>query len=221
MVQKYKHVVVATDVVIFTVVDNELKVLLIQMKKAPFTGKWAVPGGLVKGNESLEKGAQRILEEKAGIKNVYLEQLYTFGEVNRDPFGRVVSVAYFALVPSGKMNLSTTGEYSAVEWFSVNKLPGLAYDHKEVISTAFKRLQNKLGYSNIVYALLPKQFALSELQGMYELLLGKKFDKRNFRKKIMQLNLIKLVKTGVNIGRGRPVAVYEFKEQKLKHLKIL
>lgn len=205
-ITKYKYAVIATDTIIFTVSDNKLKILLIKMKKEPFIGSWAAPGGLIKADESIVKAAKRNLLEKTGVKDVYLEQLYTFGKVNRDPAGRVVSVAYFALIPTdSKLKIS-----DQAEWFSIKNLPKLAYDHKEVISNAIDRLRFKLESSNIVYNLLPKEFTLSEMQNIYEIILGKKLDKRNFRKKILSLDLIR--KTGGQIaGKAhRPAAVYKF-----------
>jgi len=219
--KKFQFTVLATDVVIFRIEDNKLQVLLIKMKKKPFIGCWAVPGGLVDPTESLEKSAQKQLLVKSGLKNVYLEQLYTFGKIKRDPFGRVVSVAYFALVSNKNLMLKTTEEYAAVDWFSVNELPTLAYDHAEIITLAKERLQSKLGYTNIIFSLLPKKFSLGELQNEYEIILGKKLDKRNFRKKIISLKLIK--KTGQE-RRGnacRPAELYKFVNYKLQIANIL
>jgi 8-oxo-dGTP diphosphatase len=219
--KKFKFTVLATDVVIFTIKDNKLQVLLIKMKKDPFTSHWAVPGGLVNPQESLEKSAQKQLLLKSGLKGVYLEQLYTFGKINRDPFGRVVSVAYFALVPSENLALKTSQEYAGVDWFGVDKLPQLAYDHAEIIALAKERLQAKLGYTNIIYSLLPKRFSLGDLQSVYEIILGKKIDKRNFRKKIFALKLVK--KTGEE-RRGdafRPAELYKFVSRRPAVVQIL
>ncbi len=219
--QKYEFAVIATDVVIFTVKDGQLQVLLIKMKKAPFTGKWAVPGGLVRGNESVEAAALRQLLSKTGVGDVYLEQLYTFGDVGRDPFGRVVSVAYFALIPNAGMKIFTTDEYEDIAWFPVNKLPVLAYDHDKVIKTAVSRLRSKLEYTNVVYSLLPANFTLSELQEAYEVILGRKLDKRNFRKKILSLGLIK--KTGKKRlgGVGQPAELFCFAKRKPQNVEML
>lgn len=219
--RKYKFAVIASDVVMLTVRDGKLEVLCIQMQKAPFIGKWAVPGGLVQPTESVDEAAHRILAEKAGIHGVYLEQLYTFGKVRRDPFGRVVSVAYFALVPSDALRLKTTKEYKDVQWFPVKKLPGLAYDHADIVATAVQRLQAKLGYTNIVYSLLPKTFTLSELQGMYETILGKTLDKRNFRKKVIGLKLVKPAGEQRKGQASRPAELYRFAATELKKVEIL
>lgn len=219
--EKYKFAVIATDVVIFTVQKRELKVLLIKMAKAPYSGFWACPGGLVKPNESVDEAARRHLLAKAGVKDVHLEQLYTFGQVDRDPFGRVVSVAYFALIPISGVRLKTTKEYADVAWFPVKKLPNLAYDHRQVIKVATERLKNKLGYSSIVYSLLPREFTLGQLQEIYEVILGRALDKRNFRKKVLSLNLVR--KTGrKKVGEAnRPASLYEFVNRSAQRAEIL
>ncbi|MCH8821049.1 NUDIX hydrolase [Patescibacteria group bacterium] len=219
--KKYEFAVIATDVVIFTVQNYQLKVLLINMKKPPFTGFWACPGGLVKPTESVEESAKRHLLEKTGVKDVYLEQLHTFGQVDRDPFGRVVSVAYFALIPSDNLNLHTTKEYKGVEWFPVNKLPKPAYDHSEIISLALDRLKHKITQTNIAYSLLPKQFTLGELQDMYELILDKEVDKRNFRKKILSLNLIRDISKKRLGAANRPAKLYKFESFEHKEIDVM
>ena len=221
IIKKYTFAVIATDVVIFTVQEGQLKVLLIQMKKAPFTGRWATPGGLVKPNESVDNAAKRHLFGKTGVRNVYLEQLYTFGEVKRDPFGRVVSVAYFALIPYGGLRLKTTKEYEDVTWFPIKKLPKLAYDHAAIIRYAVERLKSKLEYTNIVYGLLSKEFALSELQGLYEIILNKKFDKRNFRKRILSLHLLKKLGKKRGGDANRPAELYSFLRRKPLMVRVL
>lgn len=210
----YKFAAVATDVVIFTVENGQLKTLLIKMKKRPFTNKWAMPGGLVKPKESLDAAAKRHLRIITGIRNIYLEQLYAFGKVNRDPMGRVVSVAYFALVPSDGMLLKTTKEYAGINWFPASDLPVMAYDHKEVVGKAVRRLQAKLQYTNIVYSLLPKKFTLTEMQSAYEVILNKEIDKRNFRKKINTLKLVRKVGEKKHGGAHRPAELYEFLDRK-------
>lgn len=208
--KKYTFAVIAIDVVVFTVQKDELKVLLIKMKKEPFMNMWAAPGGLVKATESIDEAAERILKEKGGIKNVYLEQLYAFGDVDRDPYGRVVSIAYFALISSEGIKPQTSKEYQDITWFGVKELPQLAYDHKEVIDHAVRKLQEKIGQTNIVYTLLPKEFTLTELQKMYELILGKKLDKRNFRKKILSLGLVAKSKKKKLGEANRPAVMFRF-----------
>ncbi len=218
--QKYKFAAVAVDVVVFTVDDGALKVLLIEMKKRPYNGFWAVPGGLIKPDESLEQAAKRQLSTKAGLKNVYLEQLYTFGEVNRDPFGRVVSTAYFALIPSAGIKPKTSKEYGDIKWFGVKTLPKLAYDHKKIIGHALERLRAKIGYANIVYGLLPREFTLSDLQKVYEIILAKKIDKRNFRKKALSIGLVNPV-SAKRRGAHRPARLYKFVKNRYHMVNIL
>lgn len=219
--KQYKFAVIATDVVIFTILDKELKVLLIKMKKKPFMERWAAPGGLVKPDESINEAARRHLKSKTGVTNVYLEQLYAFGEVKRDPFGRVVSIAYFALISPSGVKLKTTKEYDDIKWFSVAKLPRLAYDHKKIIDCAASRLRSKLEYTNIVYGLLPDEFTLGELQKTYEIILKRKLDKRNFRKKIFSLKLIKRVGKKTLRSKRRPAELYSFTDKKPKIVEII
>ncbi len=219
--KKYKHAVIATDVVIFTVDENKLKVLLISMKKVPFSGKLAIPGGLVGGDESIDDAAIRILREKAGIENVYLEQLYTFGKVNRDPFGRVVSVAYFALLPNTQVSLRTTVEYSGIGWYEAVTLKGLAYDHDEVLKVAIERLKTKIEYTNVVYSLLPKEFTLTELQRVYEVILGRKLDKRNFRKKLQETKMLKKLAKKQKDSPHRPAELFTFKKHIPEEIEML
>lgn len=207
---KYGHAVIACDVILFTVRDRQLQVLLIQMKKAPFRRHWAFPGGLVRGDESLEEAARRQLQERAGVSNVFLEQLGAFGEVDRDPFGRVVSVAYFALLPADRLHWHTTSEYGGIDWFSVSRLPRLAYDHAEMLQVALRRLKEKMGYSPIVANLLDEEFTLGELQRLYEIVLGKKLDKRNFRKWVLMRGFVKTTGKKHAGGAHRPAELYRF-----------
>ncbi len=219
--QVYSFAVIATDVVIFTVREGELQVLLIQMKKAPYVGRWAIPGGLVKPKESVDAAARRHLAEKTGVSDVYLEQLYTFGRVDRDPYGRVVSVAYFALIPSDNVRLKTTARYGDVRWFPAKGLPKLAYDHREMLTVAVDRLRSKLEYSNIVYSLLPREFTLAELQRTYEIILGRGLDKRNFRKKLFSLNLVQKVNKRQSGVAYRPAELYRFVSRTVQVVSVL
>jgi len=222
VIKTFKHAVIAVDTVIFTIKDDKLQVLLIKMKKeGPYIGSWAMPGGLVLPKESIDDAAERHLKDKTGLKDVYLEQLYTFGDVDRDPFGRVVSVAYVALTSISGLNLKTTERYADVSWFSVNKLPQLAYDHKEIIKYAVNRLCAKLEYTNVVYSLLPVEFTLSELQKTYEIILDKELDKRNFRKKILSLYLVEKIGKKTIGGAHRPADLYRFKKRVPQMVEIL
>ena len=172
---------VAVDVAIFTVIKNELKVLLIKRKLEP-KNIWAIPGGFVRKEESLEDAAERELKEETDVSDVYLEQLYTFGEPKRDPRGRIVSVSYFALISAEKVSPKSGSDAKEVKWFQIKKIPKLAFDHNRILKYAKKRLAWKLEYTNVVYSLLPRNFSLTQLQKVYEVVLGRKLDKRNIRR---------------------------------------
>jgi len=213
----------AVDNAIFTVMEGALHVLLIQMTKKPFTRQWALPGGLVRVDETLDAAAARILEEQTGVKDVYLEQLYTFGRLDRDPLDRVVSVAYVSLIAppvSPTQGLRTTTKYSAVRWWRVSEASRLAYDHDEILSYARKRLAWKLEYTNVSWSLLPRKFRLTDLQRVYEAVLGHPLDKRNFRKKILSLGLIESVGE-VEGGAHRPAMLYRFRSRRPRIVEIL
>lgn len=211
---------VAVDIVIFTVKENALQVILIQMQKKPFTGMWAFPGGVINPRESLDDAAIRELRQKTGVSNVYLEQLYTFGEPKRDPYGRVISVVYFALILSEGIDLKTIEKYSDIRWFDVRNLPRLAYDHREIARYALKRLQWKVEYTNVVYSLLPKYFTLSELQEVYEVILARKLDRRNFQRKIKSINIVRPTKKS-QTGKHRPAVLYEFAARKPRLVEVI
>ena len=202
---------VAVDNCIFTVLDGRLHVLLIQMRKQPFEGMWALPGGLIEEGERLETAAARILREQTGVDRVYLEQLYTFDERRRDPGGRVLSVAYFSLIPPVGLELRTTPKYEAVQFWDSQKRPRrLAYDHDEILRYAQMRLQSKVQYTNVMWSLLPREFTLGELQSAYETVLNRHLDKRNFRKKILSLGLVRESGKMATGGRHRPAKLYRF-----------
>lgn len=212
---------VSVDTLVFTVIRGVLHILLIKIAGGLYEGKWAAPGGLVGDSESLDDAAERILHEKAGVDGIYLEQLATFGDVNRDARGRSVSVAYVALVNSEDLLPKTTEYYAAIGWKNVDRLPALAFDHHRMVKLARERLMGKIGYSNIGYALLPKEFTLSELQDIYEAILGRPLDKRNFRKKIQDVKLV--VETGKKrqAGASRPAKLYSFSDRTLKMVDVL
>lgn len=175
----------------------------------------------MRDRESLDEAAVRILKEETSVGNVFLEQLYTFGGSGRDPFGRVVSVAYLALMPSGGVKLQTIVRYADVRWCPVRRLPKLAYDHNEIAEYAKRRLAWKVEYTNAAWSLLPSKFTLTELQTVYEAILGRELDKRNFRKKILLLDLIE--STGDKVARGahRPAMQYRFTSHAPKIVEIL
>ena len=209
-----QNVKVAVDNCIFTVVDGRLQVLLIRMRKKPFEGMWALPGGLIDEGESLRDAAARILKEQAGVSDLYLEQLYSFDGRTRDPEGRVVSVAYYSLVPPVGLALGTTPKYEAVRFWDCNERPReLAYDHDAILSYAQARLQAKVQYTNVMWSLLPPRFTLRELQTAYEGVLARRLDKRNFRKKILSLGLLRASGQKSKGGRHRPAMLYQFASQ--------
>jgi len=188
---KIKTPEVAVDIVIFNLINYKLHVLLIKMSKQPYLNKWALPGGLLKIEESLDNAALRNLQECTSVKDVYLRQFYTFGEPTRDVTKHVVSIGYFALLHNPKLKIINDPRYLDINWVDINSLPELAYDHEQIIKTAIKHLRNELEYTNIVFKLLPKEFTLKELQIIHEIILDKKLDKRNFRKQIFLRNIIK------------------------------
>jgi 8-oxo-dGTP diphosphatase len=208
---RYPHPAVTTDIVIFTIRQDELKVLLIKRALPPHKNQWALPGGFIKMEESLEEGARRELEEETGVTGVYLEQLYTFGRPDRDPRERVITVAYYALIPSDELEPKAASDAENVSWFGLKELPDLAFDHKEILKMAHERLIAKLDYSTIAFQLMPTQFTLSELQQVYEVILGEPIDKRNFRKRILSLNLIKETGKERKAGAHRPAKLYRVK----------
>lgn len=208
---------ITVDVVIFTIQDAVLKVLLIKRGIAPFKDHMAIPGGFVLEDESLEEAAVRELKEETGVENVYLEQLYSFGDPMRDPRGRVVTVAYYALVPADRP-LNPGSDASAARWCDVKKLPPLAFDHRKIIDYALERLRNKLEYTTVGFQLLPRKFSLSELQAVYEAILGKKLDKRNFRKKMNLLGILDALPEYRRTGR-KPAQLYSFVARRFEKLK--
>lgn len=218
---RWDHVIVAVDAVVFSIIDDTLHVLLIKTNKEEFKGHWAIPGALVAPQESLDDAVTRVLKEKTGLTDIFTEQLATFGAVNRDPFGRVISVAYMAMVHADRHTLTTTDEYDDVDWHKVSDLPRLAYDHNEIIATAVERLRAKLAYTNIVHNILPQEFTLTDLQKVYEIILGKALDKRNFRKKLLSLGLVTKTNKMRTGERSRPAALYTFTQKKNQIVEIL
>lgn len=205
---QYPHPAVTTDIVIFTIRQDELKVLLVKRANAPFRGEWALPGGFVALDESLEEGARRELQEETGVAGVYLEQLYTFGKPDRDPRERVITVAYYALIPTDEVEIRAATDAEGVSWYGMEELPNLAFDHAEILDAAHERLVAKLEYSTIAFQFMPKEFTLTELQTVYELILREPVDKRNFRKRILSLKLIKETGKERKSGAHRPAKLY-------------
>jgi 8-oxo-dGTP diphosphatase len=217
-VEDYPRPSVTVDVIIFTLNEGTLQVLLIQRGLPPFDGMWAIPGGFVRMGESLEGAALRELEEETGVRDVYLEQLYTFGDIGRDPRGRVITVVYFALVPADAVQPHAGHDASDARWWSVYKLPPLAFDHADILAYALQRLRYKLEYTAVGFELLPTTFTLSELQSAYEIILGEELDKRNFRRKIISADVIE--ETGdYRTGEGRPAKLYRFRDDAVAEIK--
>ena len=207
---KRQTIHVTVDIVVFTVHEETLQVLLIERGIDPFKGLYALPGGFVLAEETLEQAAFRELFEETGTKDVYLEQLYTFGDPHRDPRGRVVTVAYYALVPTDKSPLLAGTDAAAAGWYPVSALPPLAFDHGKIVEYAVDRLRNKLEYTNVGFQLLPAKFTLSALQALHEAILGKPLDKRNFRRKVLGLGLVKPSKEMQATGR-KPARLFSFR----------
>jgi 8-oxo-dGTP diphosphatase len=199
---------VAVDVVLLTIRDTTLHVLLVTRRVPPFEGVAAIPGGFVLADESLDEAAARELREETGVAEVYLEQLYTFGAPARDPRGRVISVAYFALVPDAH-RVTAGSDAATAAWCPVGALPPLAFDHGEIVASAVQRLRNKLDYTNVGAGLLPEHFTLRQLQAVHEAVLGSALDKRNFRRKVLQHQLVTALESWQATGR-RPAQLFRF-----------
>ena len=209
-----KHTI-AVDVVLFTIQANTLKLLLVKRQQAPYRGAWALPGGIVGSAESVDTAVLRELQEETNIANIYLEQLYTFGDPLRDPRGRVITVAYYALVNWQQMELKATPRVSDATWFPVRRLPPLAFDHERIVDYALERLRSKINYTTVGFQLLPREFSLTDLQRSYEVILGQRLDKRNFRRKMLQLGILRGTPRFQAKGRQRPARLYTFTEPKV------
>jgi 8-oxo-dGTP diphosphatase len=210
---------VTVDVVIFALRESELQVLLIQRGVPPFEGGWALPGGFVLEGESLEEAARRELSEETGVRDVYLEQLYTFGDPDRDPRGRVVTVAYYALLTTETAPLVAGTDAGAAQWMPAREHPPLAFDHEDILRYALERLTNKLEYTTAGFQLLPKKFTLSRLQRVYEAVLGRELDKRNFRRKMALLDILSPLQEWAQDGPSRPARLYKFSPKKFERLR--
>ncbi|MBM3793551.1 MAG: NUDIX hydrolase [Acidobacteria bacterium] len=215
---EYPRPAVTVDCVVFGLDQGVLQLLLIKRNSPPFAGCWALPGGFVDQNETLDAAARRELEEETGLREVFLEQLFTFGDPGRDPRGHTVSVAYYALVRQDRHVPQAATDTSDAVWYSVAKLPKLAFDHQRIISTAVARLQGKVRYQPINFELLPRKFTLTELQGVYEAVLERALDKRNFRKKILAMGLLAETKEKQQGVAHRAPQLYQFDAAKYKKL---
>lgn len=217
---EYERPGLTVDCVVFGL-DLEaetLKVMLVERDVEPFAGEWAIPGGFVRSDETLMAAANRELSEETGITNVFLEQLFTFGDPGRDPRGWVVSVAYYALVAPEKHRIVATTDARQAQWFGVDSLPPLAFDHSEILQTALGRIRGKLTYAPIGFELLPEKFTIKQLQKLYEIVLDQPLDNRNFRKKIFAMDVLKELG---EIQKGVPhraARLYRFDERKYNQL---
>ena len=215
---EYPRAALTVDCVVFGFDQAELKVLLIKRGLAPFKGKWALPGGFVHLDETLDAAARRELEEETGITRLYLEQLFTFGDVERDPRERVITVAYYALVKLSDHRIRAASDALRAAWFGIDDLPRLAFDHAEIIDVALTRLQGKVRYQPIGFELLPPKFTLSQLQHLYETILDRQLDKRNFRKKILSMGfLVDLEEIEQDVAH-RAARLYSFDRKKYEQL---
>ena len=223
-IQHIKFAVLAVDTVVFTIRDGNLLVRLVNVNRPPhFENILGIPGGLIRPEETAEETAKRMIEDKAGIRPsvVHTEQLYTFSKINRDPRGRVVAVAYLGLVSWDELSTSEREDSADVRWVSVLEVPKLAYDHNEVLSVARARLESRVTYTTLIQKVLPEEFTLTELENAYEVIIGEDVDKRNFRKKMGKLGLLK--DTG-HERRGeahRPAKLYSFINKRVEPMNIM
>jgi len=216
---RHRYPAVTVDIIIFALVEDDLNVLLVRRRYAPFAGMWAIPGGFLEIGESLEEAAIRELEEETGVTGVYMEQLYTFGDPERDPRMRVITVAYFALVSIDAVQHRPGDDASETRWFSIFQLPQLAFDHRRILEYALTRLRNKLEYSAVGLQLLPDYFTLTELQNAYEVVLGHQLDKRNFRRKVLASGILEETGRRKKSTEGRPAMLYLYRRNAVTEFK--
>jgi 8-oxo-dGTP diphosphatase len=214
-----QNIRVAVDAIVFGYQNNQLYVLLIQQKFGTQESYWALPGGLVKNDESLQDAVKRELKEETNVTVTYFEQLFTFGDdVNRDPRNRVISVAYFSLVDPSKLTIKADSDAEHAQWFKINEIPALAFDHNIILTKAIERLKAKLTYEPIGFDLLPKEFLFSELENLYCTILEKEIDRRNFRKKILSFEIIEETEQFGSSKSGRPAKLFKFNKLKYNNL---
>ncbi len=213
-----KHAVIAVDVALFAVVNRRLLVLLEKTKKKELKGAFALPGALIGHDEALEEAVHRVLHEKVHMKQAFIDQLASYGDPRRDPFGRVVTVAYLALVHAQTQENHAAEGHENIRWVEASKVPKLAYDHNLILKDATRRLRAKVGYTNIAVGAIAKEFTLSELQELYEVILGHALDKRNFRKRVMQEGLVEATGERREGMATRPAALYRFRSRILQEI---
>ena len=203
---------ITVDIVILTIKNDALQVLLVKRNNEPFKDKWAIPGGYVRMSENLDEAAIRVLKERTDVDNIYLEQLYTFGDPLRHPVSRVITCAYFALIRSEDFDIVTTPDLA---WHKVFDLPQLAFDHKEIIQYSLKRTRERLEMCPVAYQLLNEKFTLTEMQKAYEMIMERKLDKRNFRKKVVTTEGLRELNEFSKSSSKRPARLYTFESIKL------
>lgn len=219
----YKNPEVAVDVVLVSVINKEVCVLIRKRNEEILKGAWALPGGIVKEDEDLDAKPLDILKYKVGLEEkVYLEQLYTFGSKTRDtsrPGVRVISVSYLGIVDYTKLHIHQTENSSEIKWVPISKLPGLAFDHQDIINKAIDRVKNKLRYTPVGFSLVPKEFTIPELREIFEIFLGEKLNPTNFRTKLIKLGILDETGKKKIQGKGQPAPVYKLNSKKLSNLK--
>jgi ADP-ribose pyrophosphatase YjhB (NUDIX family) len=210
---------ISIDCVIFGFEQSVLEILLIKRAGNPYKGKWALPGGFIKKEELVEDAAKRILKVTTGVSDIYLEEVAVFDKIDRFPNWRVFTIGHFALISPEHYKLTAGQDTTEVKWFKVNKLPELFFDHKHIIDVALNKLRSRVRYKPIGFELLPDKFTLPQLQTLYEVILGKKLDKRNFRKKITKMNLLKRLREKDKNNIRRPAYLYKFDKHNYNKLK--
>lgn len=213
-----QNIKVAVDAVVFGYSENKLNILLIKQKFGTNKNKWALPGGFVKDTETLEQAVVRELKEETGVKANYLEQLYTFGAINRDERARVVAISYIALINPKNYSLEAGTDAKDAKWFSIEEIPSLAFDHKHIIAKGQERLKAKINYQPIGFELLNTKFPFSDIENLYQTILNKKIDRRNFRKKLLSFEILQETDEFQKIGSGRPAKLFRFNSSKYKEL---
>ncbi|MEW4453516.1 NUDIX domain-containing protein [Bremerella sp. JC817] len=215
---EYARPALTVDIVVFALDADDLMVMLIQRDLEPFEGQWALPGGFVHIDETLDDAARRELQEETGLQGIFLEQLYTYGDLNRDPRERVVTVAYYALVNLEGHNVQASTDARNAAWFSVNELPDLAFDHAKILAAAHERLRGKVRYQPIGFELLPEKFTLRQLQHLYEVILDRELDKRNFRKKVLSMEIVQETDEIEKDVAHRAARLYRFDQEAYERL---
>jgi len=211
---KRTHYPVSIDCVIFGYDAAELQVALIERKQPPFVGQWALPGGFLVDDETVEQAALRELQEETGLHDIYLEQFHVFSKPDRDPRGHVITVGFFSLISSDKIELVATADAAQAQWFPAYKIPKLAFDHDEIYTKALEALRSAITLKPLIFKLLPKEFTISMLQNLYEQIIGCDVDKRNFRKKLLKEDFIQETTKTTEGGQHRPARLYKFNKSR-------